>query len=121
MRNANIFIRGPVTLPEPTPSLPCAPLCSPIQLTPSSLPQAVATLGAVVMPYNIYFQSSLVNARPRDTGSDAKKRVLLVYLRLEAFMVLVLAFVINLFVIAVFAQGFYNVPGVTEDDVSAFA
>ncbi len=37
------------------------------------------------------------------------------YLRVENFLVLAMAFVINLFVICVFADGFYGV--LTEDEV----
>jgi len=43
--------------------------------------------------------------------SDAKKAVLLKYLRAENFLVLAAAFVINLFVISLFADGFYGVVG----------
>ena len=74
-----------------------------------TLPVAVAALGALVMPYNVFFQSSVISARPRDTSSDAKKSTLLRYMRIENFLVLTLAFVINLFVICVFADGFYGV------------
>ncbi len=57
------------------------------QLTPETVLVAAAALGALVMPYNVFFQSALVNARPRDTGTDAKKRTLLNYLRIENFVV----------------------------------
>lgn len=38
---------------------------------------AVGALGAIVMPYNIFFQSAVVNGRPRDANTDDKKSVLL--------------------------------------------
>lgn len=41
-------------------------LLVPLQLTSATLPSAVAALGALVMPYNIFWQSWVVNARPRD-------------------------------------------------------
>jgi Mn2+/Fe2+ NRAMP family transporter len=41
------------------------------------MPVAVASLGALVMPYNIYFQSAIVNARPRDGDTEEKKSLLL--------------------------------------------
>jgi natural resistance-associated macrophage protein len=85
------------------------------QISRETLPVAVAALGALVMPYNVFFQSSVINARPRDTGSSSKKATLLRYMRLEAMLVLVLAFVVNLFVICVFADGFYGV--LSEDEV----
>ena len=43
----------------------------------STVSVAVGALGALVMPYNIFFQSHVVNGRPRDNSTDAKKRVLL--------------------------------------------
>mmetsp|Transcript_22861 Transcript_22861/g.58259 ORF Transcript_22861/g.58259 Transcript_22861/m.58259 type:complete len:550 (-) Transcript_22861:416-2065(-) len=78
------------------------------KLTSQTLPVAVAALGALVMPYNIYFSSAIVNARPRGADSSQAKRTLLKYLRLENFLVLVMAFVINMFVICVFADAFYG-------------
>ncbi|KAJ9522400.1 hypothetical protein QJQ45_008309 [Haematococcus lacustris] len=78
------------------------------RVSKTTMPVAVAVLGALVMPYNIFFQSAIVNARPRDASCDGRKRVLLQYLRVESFLVLALAFVINLFVICVFAHGFYG-------------
>lgn len=69
---------------------------------------AVAALGAIVMPYNIYFHSSLVNQRQFDSSTDAHKNLVLTYFRIESFVMLVLAFLVNLFVVCVFAQGFYG-------------
>lgn len=34
---------------------------------------AAGALGALVMPYNTFFMSNVINARPRDTSTDAKK------------------------------------------------
>jgi hypothetical protein len=48
-----------------------------MQVTRSTMPVAVASLGALVMPYNIYFQSAIVNARPRDGDTEEKKSLLL--------------------------------------------
>lgn len=85
------------------------------KLSTATVPVAMGALGALVMPYNIYFQSAVVNSRPRDVDTDVKKRTLLAYLRVENFLVLVMAFIINLFIICVFADGFYGV--LSEDDV----
>lgn len=46
-------------------------------LSSRTLPVAVGALGALVMPYNIFFQSSVVNSRPRDNDSDQKMGILL--------------------------------------------
>uniref|UniRef100_A0A7R9V4I2 Natural resistance-associated macrophage protein n=1 Tax=Chlamydomonas euryale TaxID=1486919 RepID=A0A7R9V4I2_9CHLO len=86
-------------------------------LTRSSLPVAVGALGALVMPYNIYFQSSIVNARPRDTSTEGRMGMLLTYMRLENMIMLVMAFVINVFVVCVFAEGFYDPAADPQPDI----
>jgi hypothetical protein len=43
------------------------------QVTRQTLPVAVAALGALVMPYNVFFQSSVINARPRDMASPGAR------------------------------------------------
>ena len=79
------------------------------QLSSRTLPVAVGALGALVMPYNLFFQSSIVNARPREReGGEAQMSILLSYMRLENAIMLILAFVINIFVVCVFADGFYD-------------
>eukprot|EP00798_Chlamydomonas_sp_ICE-L_P021920 gene21920-28965_t len=77
------------------------------KISGSNVQFAVGALGALVMPYNIFFQSHVINLRPRDTGTDAKKRVILHRgTGLESFVSLFIAFLINLFVVVVFAEGF---------------
>jgi NRAMP (natural resistance-associated macrophage protein)-like metal ion transporter len=77
-------------------------------LNRSNIVVAVGALGALVMPYNIFFQSSVVNARPRDTSTPGRLSMLLVYMRLENMIMLIMAFIINVFVVCVFAEGFYD-------------
>lgn len=38
---------------------------------------AAGALGALVMPYNTFFQSHVINGRPRDRDTDVKKGVLI--------------------------------------------
>lgn len=38
---------------------------------------AAGALGALVMPYNTFFQSHVINCRPRDCNTDAKKGVMI--------------------------------------------
>ena len=64
-------------------------------------------------------QSAIVNARPRDADTDDKRRGLLRYLRVESFLVLLLALVVNTFVICVFAEGFYGSHNAEEVRVCA--
>ncbi|XP_064624837.1 natural resistance-associated macrophage protein 2-like isoform X2 [Lineus longissimus] len=70
--------------------------------------QAVGIVGAVIMPHNIYLHSALVKSRDvdrtrKDKVSEANK-----YFFIEASIALFVSFIINVFVVSVFAEGFYN-------------
>ena len=139
-------------------------------LSAASILPAVGALGALVMPYNLFFHSAVVSSRcggraagvflnawrregcgsifpastpgasaqthpalPRPAppppphpptpsttththrrpspATPARLRGVLRYLRVETMLMLLGAFVINLFVICVFAQGFYGTTG----------
>ncbi|KAL4442469.1 hypothetical protein ABPG77_005053 [Micractinium sp. CCAP 211/92] len=69
---------------------------------------AVGALGALVMPYNLYFASAIVQSRRPSPPTPGRIRGVLRFLRLETPLVLLGAFFINLCVICVFAQGFYG-------------
>lgn len=88
---------------------------------------AVGALGALVMPYNLFFHSAAVISRkppvevdpphphPHPVGSAQQQQAqrprlaaVLRYLRLETVLVLALTFWVNLTVICVFATGFYD-------------
>jgi natural resistance-associated macrophage protein len=93
----------------------------------SAVPFAVGALGALVMPHNIYFASALVNTRsgggaatgPLPKPPPGRARLLLRYARLETGVVLVGAFVINLFVVCLFAHGFYGTPAADSVGLSS--
>lgn len=70
--------------------------------------QAVGVIGAIIMPHNIYLHSALVKSRDvnrqkREEISEANK-----YFFIEAAIALFVSFIINVFVVAVFAEGFYG-------------
>lgn len=74
-------------------------------------PVAVGALGALVMPYNIYFHSSLVSLKKPNGEAeqhDDHKRTRLFLHNMESIAMLAVAFIINLFVVCVFAQAFYG-------------
>jgi len=76
---------------------------------------AVGLIGAVIMPHNLFLHSALVHSRaiPRDQrGAVAEANY---YFIIESAISLLLSFIINLFVVAVFARGFYGTPG--ADDI----
>eukprot|EP00199_Chlamydomonas_sp_CCMP681_P000171 CAMPEP_0119103504 /NCGR_PEP_ID=MMETSP1180-20130426/1940_1 /TAXON_ID=3052 ORGANISM="Chlamydomonas cf sp, Strain CCMP681" /NCGR_SAMPLE_ID=MMETSP1180 /ASSEMBLY_ACC=CAM_ASM_000741 /LENGTH=538 /DNA_ID=CAMNT_0007088035 /DNA_START=156 /DNA_END=1772 /DNA_ORIENTATION=- len=83
-------------------------------LTSETLPQAVGALGAIVMPYNLFYASSVIIARHSGTHTPKAKNVLLRYMRIENFLVLGVTFVVNLFVIAVFAHIVYGTEGADQ-------
>uniref|UniRef100_A0A3Q0SW88 Solute carrier family 11 member 2 n=1 Tax=Amphilophus citrinellus TaxID=61819 RepID=A0A3Q0SW88_AMPCI len=72
--------------------------CGPVQLE-----QAVGIVGAVIMPHNIYLHSALVKVRNIYSLKEANK-----YFFIESAIALFVSFLINVFVVAVFAQAFYN-------------
>ncbi|XP_013375328.1 PREDICTED: natural resistance-associated macrophage protein 1 isoform X3 [Chinchilla lanigera] len=70
--------------------------------------QAVGIVGAIIMPHNIYLHSALVKSREVDRAHRADIREANMYFLVEATIALSVSFVINLFVMAVFGQAFYQ-------------
>nr|XP_046252133.1 natural resistance-associated macrophage protein 2-like [Scatophagus argus] len=83
--------------------------CGPVQLT-----QAVGIVGAVIMPHNVYLHSALVKSREVDPANRKEVREANKYFFIEACMALFVSFLINVFVVAVFAEAFY---GRTNEEV----
>ncbi|RXG55577.1 Protein Malvolio, partial [Armadillidium vulgare] len=72
--------------------------------------QAVGIVGAVIMPHNLYLHSALVKAVDRQKKkevSEANK-----YYFIESCIALFLSFIINVFVVGVFAAGMYGVTNI---------
>ena len=46
-------------------------------LSPNTIVIAAGAMGALVMPYNTFFQSHVVNGRPRDCDTDEKKSIVI--------------------------------------------
>ncbi|XP_043667661.1 protein Malvolio isoform X1 [Vespula pensylvanica] len=72
------------------------------------LRQAVGIIGAVIMPHNLYLHSALVKSRDIDRRQPAKVRDANMYYFIEASIALLVSFIINVFVVSVFAHGLYN-------------
>ncbi|XP_041834683.1 natural resistance-associated macrophage protein 2-like isoform X2 [Melanotaenia boesemani] len=77
--------------------------CGPVQLE-----QAVGIVGAVIMPHNIYLHSALVKSRDVDRKNKKQVKEANKYYFIESSIALFVSFLINVFVVAVFAQAFYN-------------
>ncbi|KAK7915649.1 hypothetical protein WMY93_011410 [Mugilogobius chulae] len=77
--------------------------CGPVQLE-----QAVGIVGAVIMPHNIYLHSALVKSRDVDRRNKKEVKEANKYFFIESTIALFVSFLINVFVVAVFAQAFYD-------------
>ncbi|TKS76583.1 Natural resistance-associated macrophage protein 2 [Collichthys lucidus] len=77
--------------------------CGPVQLG-----QAVGIVGAVIMPHNIYLHSALVKSREVDRSNKREVKEANKYFLIEATVALFVSFLINVFVVAVFAEAFYD-------------
>ncbi|XP_049470851.1 natural resistance-associated macrophage protein 1 isoform X1 [Panthera uncia] len=81
--------------------------------------QAVGIVGAIIMPHNIYLHSALVKSREIDRSHRADIREANMYFLIEATIALSVSFFINLFVVAVFGQAFYQQTNQAAFDVCA--
>ncbi|XP_043233069.1 natural resistance-associated macrophage protein 2-like isoform X1 [Amphibalanus amphitrite] len=73
-----------------------------------SLLQAVGIIGAVIMPHNLYLHSALVKSRHVDRTRRSRIREANYYYFIESCLALLVSFIINVFVVAVFAYGLFN-------------
>jgi len=83
-------------------------------LPPGTTTVAVAMVGAIIMPHNLYLHSALVQSRGIDPTERKAVKEGIFYHSLEAAIALVVSFFINLCVVSVFSEGFYG----QFDDVS---
>lgn len=74
----------------------------------SSVTQAVGMVGAVIMPHNIFLHSALVQSRKINRRDPVEVKEANKYYAVESSIALLVSFVINMFVVCVFAEGFYN-------------
>ncbi|XP_044259424.1 protein Malvolio-like [Tribolium madens] len=70
--------------------------------------QAVGVIGAVLMPHNLYLHSALVKSREVDRSRPEKIKEARMYYMLENAIALVCSFIINIFVVTVFAYGLFE-------------
>ncbi|XP_042200154.1 natural resistance-associated macrophage protein 2-like [Callorhinchus milii] len=75
---------------------------------PQQLQQAVGIVGAVIMPHNIYLYSALVKSREVNRTKRQEVREANRYFFIEACIALFVSFLINVFIVAVFAEAFYE-------------
>ncbi|XP_057321548.1 protein Malvolio isoform X2 [Microplitis mediator] len=90
------------------------PMC--VNCDSTVLLQAVGIVGAVIMPHNLYLHSALVKSRDIDRRQPTKVKEANKYFFIESCIALLVSFIINVFVVAVFAHGLF---GKTNADVHA--
>jgi len=83
--------------------LPICPGCGHQELL-----QAVGVIGAIIMPHNLYLHSALVKSRDIDRTKKKEVKEANFYFFVEAALALFVSFLINVFVVAVFAKGLYK-------------
>ncbi|PWA29444.1 hypothetical protein CCH79_00017060 [Gambusia affinis] len=86
--------------------------CGAVQLT-----QAVGVVGAVIMPHNIYLHSALVKSREVDRSKKKEVKEANKYFFIESAIALFVSFLINVFVVAVFAEEFYQRSNIEVSNV----
>ena len=74
----------------------------------AQLIQAIGIIGAVIMPHNIYLHSALVKSREIDRKKVEEVKEANKYFFIESALALFVSFLINVFVVSVFAESFYG-------------
>eukprot|EP00931_Biecheleriopsis_adriatica_P048583 TRINITY_DN28082_c0_g1_i1.p1 TRINITY_DN28082_c0_g1~~TRINITY_DN28082_c0_g1_i1.p1 ORF type:complete len:524 (-),score=90.01 TRINITY_DN28082_c0_g1_i1:92-1663(-) len=81
------------------------------RLTPSAMQQVVGMVGCVIMPHNLFLHSALVQSRVVPDGGE---REAITLFTVESTAAIITSLMINTFVVAVFAKGFFGAPD-TDD------
>jgi len=85
-------------------------------LTPESTLVAVGMLGATVMPHVIFLHSSLVQSRRTDCPDDCKRHLIMA--KIDVFVAMNMAFVVNAAMVIV-AAAVFNGNGLDVDSIEA--
>ncbi|KAH0629089.1 hypothetical protein JD844_010907 [Phrynosoma platyrhinos] len=72
------------------------------------LEQAVGIVGAVIMPHNMYLHSALVKSRQVNRANKKEVTEANKYFFIESCIALFVSFLINVFVVSVFAEAFFG-------------
>lgn len=79
--------------------------------------QAVGVIGAIIMPHNLYLHSALVKSRDVDRRRQAAVTEANLYFFIESAIALFVSFLINIFVVSVFAEGLYGKTNMEVHDI----
>ncbi|XP_058678242.1 natural resistance-associated macrophage protein 2 isoform X2 [Ammospiza caudacuta] len=83
------------------------------------LEQAVGIVGAVIMPHNMYLHSALVKSRQVNRADKREVREANKYFFIESCIALFVSFIINIFVVTVFAEAFFDKTNANVSQVCA--
>ncbi|KAA0032521.1 hypothetical protein IC582_025528 [Cucumis melo] len=78
------------------------------KLSSKTIKQAVAVVGCIIMPHNVFLHSALVQSRDINPSKKGRVQEALRYYSIESTLALFVSFIINLFVTTVFAKAFYG-------------
>ncbi|WOK92327.1 metal transporter Nramp2-like [Canna indica] len=76
------------------------------KLSSRTIRQAVGVVGCVIMPYNVFLHSALVQSRKIDPRKKSRVQEAMNYYSIESTIALAISFSINVCVTTVFAKGF---------------
>ncbi|XP_064590702.1 natural resistance-associated macrophage protein 2-like [Zonotrichia leucophrys gambelii] len=85
----------------------------------AQLEQAVGIVGAVIMPHNMYLHSALVKSRQVNRADKREVREANKYFFIESCIALFVSFIINIFVVTVFAEAFFDKTNANVSQVCA--
>lgn len=74
----------------------------------AELMQAVGIIGTNISPHNLYLYGALVNSRVIDRNQPKKVKEANMYYFTEAAIALFLSLLVNVCIMAIFAQGLYG-------------
>ena len=83
-----------------------------------AIEQAVGTIGEIIMPHNLFLHSALIQTRNLQRKHKTAVKEGNFYFTLESGITLFVSFIINLFIIAVFAKGFYQTHNANDIGLS---
>ncbi|GAA0139988.1 secondary carrier transporter [Lithospermum erythrorhizon] len=78
------------------------------RLSSKTIQTAVGIVGCVIAPHNVFLHSALVQSRKIDHKKKRQVEEALRYYTIECMIAVFVSFGINLFVMTIFAKGFYN-------------
>lgn len=78
------------------------------KLSSKTIKQAVGVVGCIIMPYNVFLHSALVQSREVDRKKLGRVREAVKYFSIESTIALSVSFIINILLTTVFAKAFYG-------------